>query len=1049
MSRLHSTTTRARRALCLTVLGLLAVLTSVAPAPAANSSAQLFIRTFTFGTGNNFNFSGQGNSENGAKVPMPSSGRIQNLYVGDCTANNSSTFAVRKGGADCGPTCATSSSKACSDTSNTCDYVAGDDIAFRTSGTASLVCSATMQVIANGGGSNDHNSLVVGENMSGTGPNGGTKYCGGSGDQSTSWTAGNCQGTVDTDSALFIGPAGCGTNACTLVGFGFRTDNNGGTGPVGTETATLRNATQAVDSDLQVAIASAGHEGTDVTCTTGCTFSAGDGITLALTGTSNSTQYRSWAVEFSGAAQPAWVNDKTGPATAEKKLAVGDTMITTTHNSVTMRANHSATLKNLQVRLAVNAASSQTITVCTNTTSSTVCTGTRPACTIDTSHSSCTDSSNTVAVSAGDYINTDVNSSGAASGSTSYDVAWEADTQNATPTPTVTPTNTNTNTPTVTPTKTPTPTSTITPTSTNTPTQTPLNYTCEQSIMADNPTAYWHMDETVGTTLVDHTANGHDLTTHGSPTLGTTGIQNFGPTFNGTTQYADTDHTGFSGLLTIEAWVKTTATSAQLIAYQGDIANTKLFFFLGMEASGIPRFDVGITYHDPYTGAVTFGPCSSDGHTFVRATKHINDGQWHHVVAEDPGTRGPSADPTSCSPASCGSALRRIVDGVEDGSQGTGFDLCNAVQGAGGAAQKLIIGGGEASNAINGSSWNGQLDEVAIFNDTLSLDRIVAHFETCGRYVRVSTIRRLYMNQPNTSFAVPPPISEGPWGDNTHIGNGFLHLAPYGNAGFVGVGEVSTSPLFSGQMGRLQTERLSSQTLAGTLDWRVSPSGSSALSNFAWRLYAWVTAEENAVTQRCVLADYSEGCGANPFHQPNTLGLGPLGPVGLTSCAVHQNDRISLEVGYKACNTTAVNQTGVMNVASGSGAPDQVTGGGSLNLGWFQFSNMDVEVTTTPTLTATITPTATPSWPAGTNTATVTPTWTPSYTPTVTPTKTPSKSPTPTATQSPTGTRPTLTPSRTPTPDVNALGGGGLCHDCYPVWLLEREDQHERLRQGR
>jgi hypothetical protein len=82
-------------------------------------------------------------------------------------------------------------------------------------------------------------------------------------------------------------------------------------------------------------------------------------------------------------------------------------------------------------------------------------------------------------------------------------------------------------------------------------------------VLADSPIAYWRMDETSGTTMVDSSGNGRDGTYSNTPTLGATSLlpANGGTAvgFNGSDEYATVAHNSAlngSGAFTFEAWLK-------------------------------------------------------------------------------------------------------------------------------------------------------------------------------------------------------------------------------------------------------------------------------------------------------------------------------------------------------------------------------------------------------------------------------------------------------------------------------------------------------------
>lgn len=215
-------------------------------------------------------------------------------------------------------------------------------------------------------------------------------------------------------------------------------------------------------------------------------------------------------------------------------------------------------------------------------------------------------------------------------------------------------------------------------------------------VLADNPTAYWQLDELSGTTANDgsgHGINGtNTLVTQGqSPVIGSGTAYGF----NGSTSHIDIPtNSGFNAgnAYTLEAWIRTSASaSGQPEIICAD--NTVRFFQFCLDATGHAKAifsNNGSLFQGPVVGATV-----------------INDGLRHHVVAV-------------CDIAA--TQLRVYVDGALDGTFATSsFTLMNTNDG-------MVIGA-----RLNGGSytqpWNGTLDEVAVYaGRVLSVARIGAHY---------------------------------------------------------------------------------------------------------------------------------------------------------------------------------------------------------------------------------------------------------------------------------------------------------------------------------
>lgn len=198
----------------------------------------------------------------------------------------------------------------------------------------------------------------------------------------------------------------------------------------------------------------------------------------------------------------------------------------------------------------------------------------------------------------------------------------------------------------------------------------------EAAVLADNPSNYWKLNETGGTTAADSKGSAPG-TISGGVTFGQ------GMTFNGTTGKITTAATiAMTTTLTVEAWIKTTF-------------NADRTFWTNRQVGGIP------------TSAVRFG-VNAVGNPFVAAdalgmgtasSVVINDGQWHHLVwVQNGGT------------------VFIYSDGIEVYTSGAPFS---------GNTLSISIGFDPTANTF----WSGSIDDVAIYPYVLTPAQILAHFQ--------------------------------------------------------------------------------------------------------------------------------------------------------------------------------------------------------------------------------------------------------------------------------------------------------------------------------
>lgn len=218
-----------------------------------------------------------------------------------------------------------------------------------------------------------------------------------------------------------------------------------------------------------------------------------------------------------------------------------------------------------------------------------------------------------------------------------------------------------------------------------------------QEVLADTPLAYWRLGEASGSAMVDASGSARDGTYVGGPTLGAAGAVTDGDTavsFDGIDDHANVPHGAWMNVadLTVEAWIKTTATGTALIldrdgadtgdrVFQFRVDNGKLQFIRIADANGVIA-----------TASAT-------------SVASVNDGAWHQVAAT----------------YSDNSTIRLYIDGAADSV------VTDALGGLRQATTRHMLLG------INGNgsqvTWfPGVIDEVAVYGTALSAERIAAHY---------------------------------------------------------------------------------------------------------------------------------------------------------------------------------------------------------------------------------------------------------------------------------------------------------------------------------
>lgn len=222
----------------------------------------------------------------------------------------------------------------------------------------------------------------------------------------------------------------------------------------------------------------------------------------------------------------------------------------------------------------------------------------------------------------------------------------------------------------------------------------------DSEVAADSPYAYWKLDETSGTTLVDSSGNSRDATLSGTANMAVTGPGGWAALDLASNAYVNS---GFSlssvSDLTIEMWVKTTANSP---------------IFCHQRFGSTPGFLLGLNkgVSPPGNGKPTFGYDASGVYCGRKDTSSaLNDDLWHHIVGVFAGSG--SVDPTD---------MTIYVDGVQVDDTSDTYSTPSSLPLA---LSTLYLG----YNSDHGYSGGGfMVARTAIYLSALSGSRIAAHY---------------------------------------------------------------------------------------------------------------------------------------------------------------------------------------------------------------------------------------------------------------------------------------------------------------------------------
>ena len=174
---------------------------------------------------------------------------------------------------------------------------------------------------------------------------------------------------------------------------------------------------------------------------------------------------------------------------------------------------------------------------------------------------------------------------------------------------------------------------------------------------------------------------------------------------------------------------------------------------------------------------------------------------------------------------------------------------------------------------------------------------------------------KLYLSAQSAPYS--PATLRGAWDDTASAVTKALHVTarpidtpPISS---IGVAETSTSNDWDVLLYRGVSGPLAAQTVSGTVDVSIAVGQTSGSMNAHWHVHIYATQGDSDTPRGTLLTDYTEAAGTNewPASWPswgNERGLNAS--QSLSSLAVSAGDRLVIEIGYVARNTSATSYTG-------------------------------------------------------------------------------------------------------------------------------------------
>ena len=188
----------------------------------------------------------------------------------------------------------------------------------------------------------------------------------------------------------------------------------------------------------------------------------------------------------------------------------------------------------------------------------------------------------------------------------------------------------------------------------------------------------------------------------------------------------------------------------------------------------------------------------------------------------------------------------------------------------------------------------------------------------------------------NSAPGFTPTTIRGAWDQTTGAIAMTLGLSPAGASATRAAAETSGTNNFDVLWGRWITDPIAkSGNLSGIVTWVIAVQESATTANDFVHMHVYVTAGDTDTVRGTLLTDF---IGTAEF--PTTATGAGVSDTAISTVAVQAGDRIVVEVGYQAQNTTTLSRTGTMTYGLTDVSGVLIPGDTTITFpGWIQFSD--------------------------------------------------------------------------------------------------------------
>ncbi|MDA8241068.1 MAG: CxxxxCH/CxxCH domain-containing protein [Nitrospiraceae bacterium] len=228
---------------------------------------------------------------------------------------------------------------------------------------------------------------------------------------------------------------------------------------------------------------------------------------------------------------------------------------------------------------------------------------------------------------------------------------------------------------------------------------------------------------------------------------------------------------------------------------------------------------------------------------------------------------------------------------------------------------------------VRGMNWKAKISLVLIFT-------LVIIFAALNG---AQAATRFYLQNANSAVTT---TNQGAWSYTTGAPTLVMSTAKSGTITSRAVSETNNTNTYDVMILKFVSAPIPAQTIAAgsTLTWAIGAQESSTAANDYWTIHAYVVSNNGATIRGTLLSNNQEN---TTNEWPTTAqGWGPQAAKSLTAVTAQANDRIVIEIGYIARNTSTTSYTGTLWYG-GTGSDLTVAGDETTLTGWFEFSGVD------------------------------------------------------------------------------------------------------------